>query len=100
MPVDVAQVGLEAVHAPHQAAAVHLELGLARAPGADAAGLLGEGDAPAAQPGQAVAQQGQLDLGLALGAPGVLGEDVEDDRRAVDGRAPEQLLEVALLGRA
>src|SRR5581483_578228 len=34
-----------------------------------------------------------------LGA-GVLGEDVEDHRRAVDGGAAEQLLEVAALGRA
>ena len=38
----------------------------------------------AAQPGQPVAQQGQLDLGLALEGVGVLGEDVEDHRGAVD----------------
>ena len=55
---------------------------------------------PPPQPGQPVAQQGQLDLGLALLAGGVLGEDVEDHRGAVDGRAAEDLLEVALLGRA
>ena len=53
----------------------------------------------APQPGQAVAEQGQLDLGLALLAAGVLGEDVEDHRGAVDGGAPEQLLQVALLRR-
>ena len=61
-------------------------------------GQLGVG--AAAQAGQAVAQQGQLDLGLALERVGVLGEDVEDHRGAVDGRAPEQLLQVVLLGRA
>ena len=54
--------------------------------------------APAPQPGQAVAQQGQLHLGLALLAAGVLGEDVEDHRGAVDGGAAEDLLQVALLG--
>ena len=97
--LDLAQVGLQPVHAPHQAAAVHLELGLARAPGPDATGLLAEGRAPAPQAGQPVAQEGQLHLGLALGAAGVLGEDVEDHRRAVDGGAPEQLLQVAVLGR-
>ncbi len=55
--------------------------------------------APAPQPGQPVAEQGQLDLGPAFGGAGVLGEDVEDHRGAVDGRATQDLLEVALLGR-
>ena len=98
--IDLAQVGLQAVHAPHQPPAVHLELGLARTPGADPTGLLAQAAAPPPQAGQPVAQQGQLDLGLALGTAGVLGEDVEDHRRAVDGGAPEHLLEVPLLGRA
>ena len=82
------------------APAVDLELGLARAPaGADATGLLGEPGPAPPQAGQAVAELGQLDLGLALVAVGVLGEDVEDHRGAVDRRAPEQLLQVELLGR-
>ena len=68
-------------------------------PARHAAGLLGQRDAAAAEAGQPVAQQGQLDLGLALLAGGVLGEDVEDHRGAVDGGAAEQLLEVVLLGR-
>ena len=81
--------------------AVDLELGLAATlAGADAAALLGEGLALAPEAGQAVADLGQLDLGLALEAVGVLPEDVEDHRGAVDGRSAEQLLEVALLGRA
>jgi hypothetical protein len=50
-------------------------------------------------PPQPVAQQGQFHLGLALGAAGVLGEDIEDHRGAVDGGAAEQLLQVAVLGR-
>ena len=100
--VDVAQLGLELVDATDEAAAVDLELGLARAPGADAAAPAGcESLRPCpAQAGQPVAQLGQLDLGLALLAVGVLGEDVEDHRGAVDGGAPEQLLEVELLRRA
>ncbi len=97
--LHLAQVRLQPVHAPHQAPAVDLELRLARPPGPDATGLLAQRAAPAAQPGQPVAQQRQLDLGLALGAAGVLGEDVEDHRGAVDGGAAEDLLEVPLLGR-
>ena len=104
--VDLAQVALELVDAAHDAPAVDLELGLTRAPGTDAgaargrhaAGLLGERAGPAPQPRQPVAELGQLDLRLALLAVGVLGEDVEDHRGAVDGRAAEQLLEVELLG--
>ena len=64
-----------------------------------AARLLRERLAPAPEPRQPVPQQRQLDLRLALLAGGVLGEDVEDHRGAVDGGAPEQLLEVELLGR-
>ena len=96
---QAAQVALEAAHAPDQAPAVHLELRLARSPGADAAGLLGQGQAPTPQARQAVAQLGQLDLGLALLGGGVLGEDVQDHRGAVDGRAAQELLQVARLGR-
>ena len=66
----------------------------------DAAGLLGRAAPPrAAQPRKPVLEQGQLHLGAALGGAGVLGEDVEDHRGPVDGRAPEDLLQVALLGR-
>jgi hypothetical protein len=93
------QLPLQAGHASQQAPAVDLELRLARSTGADATGLLREGAPAAAQARQAVAQQGQLDLRLSFLAAGVLGEDVEDHRRAVDGRASEDLLEVALLRR-
>ena len=70
------------------------------APGTDPASLLAERGAPPAQAGQAVAQQGQFDLGLAFGRTGVLGEDVQDYRRSIDGRPPQDLLQVPLLGRA
>ena len=48
---------------------------------------------------EVVLELGELDLELALGGVGVVGEDVEDDRRAVDHRHAELLLEVALLAR-
>src|ERR1019366_2462642 len=72
-------------------AAVGLDLRLARSPGADPAAsgdpparLPGQRLAPATEPGQQVFQLGQLDLRLALLAPGVLGEDVQDQRGPVD----------------
>ena len=85
------------MHASLDAPAVDLELGLARTAGADAAGLLAELDAATTQARQPVAQLRQLDLHHPLLARGVLGEDVEDQRHAVDDVAPEQLLQVALL---
>ena len=69
-------------------------------PAADATALLRQlrvGATP--QPRQPVAQQRQLDLRLALQRVRVLGEDVEDDRGAVDRGAAEHLLQVVLLRR-
>ncbi len=100
LAADVPELALEVVDVALDAPPVDLELGLAGAsPGADATGLLGQPGAAPPQAGQAVPVLGQLDLGLALEARGVLGEDVEDHRGAVDGRPPEQLLQVELLGR-
>ena len=96
--VEAPQVGLEAGHAADQTAPVDLEGRLSRTTGADPTGLLAERPAPAPQPGQPVAQEGQLDLGPTLGGAGVLGEDVEDHRGPVDGRPTEDLLQVPLLG--
>ena len=48
---------------------------------------------------QVVLELRQLDLELPLGAHGVLGEDVEDQLRAVDHARVERVLEVALLRR-
>ena len=41
----------------------------------------------------------ELDLELALGADGVLGEDVEDQLRAIDDARRERVLEAPLLRR-
>ena len=80
-------------------AAVGLDLGLARAPGADPAPEPLEVGPQAPHPRQVVLELGQLDLELALGRVGVVGEDVEDDRGAVDHRHAQRRLEVALLAR-
>ena len=87
------------------AAAVGLQLGLTgtaqthaavRATG-PATGLPGQRRAPAAQPREEVVELGELDLRLALLGPGVLGEDVQDQRGAVDHLDLEPLLQVAQL---
>ena len=51
------------------------------------------------QPRQVVLERGELDLEAALLCPGVAGEDVDDQRRAVQHLAVEQPLEAALLVR-
>ena len=95
------EFGLELVHPPSKPTAVGLQRLLARtASGAsEATGLLGERPAAALQSGRQIAKLGQLDLGLALLARGVLGEDVQDHRSTVDRGAAEQLLQLELLGR-
>ncbi len=79
--------------------AVGLDLALARAPGADpTAEALEVGPQPS-HAGHVVFELGQLDLQFALGRVGVVGEDVEDHRGAVDHGDAERRLQVALLAR-
>src|SRR6478609_3337667 len=87
-------------------AAVELDLRLtgstrtdALTTGDAATGLTGHRLTPATQAGQEVLQLGQLDLRAALAALGVLGEDVEDQRRAVDDLHLDDVLERAPLAR-
>ena len=85
-------------------AAVGLDLRLARAARADAAHAAPRAQTLEVRPQAAharhvVLELGELDLHLALGAVGVVGEDVEDHRGAVDHRQLERRLEVALLAR-
>src|SRR3954447_18211741 len=104
--LDVVELAAQRGDAVARQAAVGLDLALAWASGADAAV-----DAPgaealevrpqAAHAGEVVLELRELDLELALRRVGVVGEDVEDDRGAVDDRhRVERLLEVALLARA
>ncbi len=80
-------------------AAVGLDLGLPRSARPDPAAEALEVRPQAAHAGEVVLELGELDLELALGRVRVVGEDVEDDRRAVDHRHAGLLLEVALLAR-
>ena len=82
--------------------AVGLDLGLARAPGADPAVDTSRAEALEVRPQpphprEVVLELRELDLELALGGVSMRGEDVEDDRRPVDHRDAERGLEVALL---
>ncbi len=87
-------------------AAVELDLRLTGSARADAltagdaaTGLAGHRLTPATQARQEVLQLGQLDLRPALAALGVLGEDVEDQRGAVDDLDLDDVLERAALAR-
>ena len=85
-------------------AAVGLDLGLARAARADAADAAAGAETlevrpQAAHAGHVVFELGELDLHLALGGVGVGGEDVEDQRGAVEHRDVQRGLQVALLAR-
>ena len=80
-------------------AAIRLELRLTRATRADPAAEALEVLPHPAHAGQVVLELGELDLELALGADGVLGEDVEDELRPVDDASLERVLEQSLLRR-
>ena len=95
---ETEEIAFELLHAPQQTPAVDLELGLARSTRADPRALLAELETTAAQTRQPVAELRELDLYRAFLARRVLGEDVEDERDAIDDVDREQLLEIALLG--
>ena len=92
------ELHLELADPAHDTAAVHLELRLARSPRADPTSLLGESDTLSSKAREPVAAEGELNLRLTFRGVGVLGEDVEDHRSAVDGGPTEDLLKIALLG--
>ena len=98
------EIALEPRDAREDPPAVDLELGLAGTAGTDESAacaatctLLAELLALPAQAGESVAQLRELDLHHAFLAACVLGEDVEDQRDAIDDVDLEQALEVALL---
>ena len=93
------EVTLQAGNALLHAATVHLELGFAGAPRADAAGLARKVRPHAGQPREKILQLGQLDLQAPLAAAGAAGEDVEDELRAVENLARGDAFEVPPLRR-
>src|SRR5699024_8157051 len=85
-------------------AAVGLDLGLTgttqtHATVTSASGLPGQRVTPAAQSWQQVVELGEFDLGLALAASGVLGEDVQDEGGAVDDLDIHHVLQLDQLAR-
>ena len=80
-------------------ATVGLELGFAfAADGSGGTALPGKVGPEAGQPRHQVLELGQLDLQLAFAGARALGEDLEDQRGAVEQLALEDLLQVAALG--
>ena len=87
------QLLLQTVDALADVAAVALQFGFAGAAGTDAAALPGKADAHAGKPGQKILILGQFDLQPALPGLCPLGEDVEDQRAAVEYRHAQNILQ-------
>ncbi len=94
-----AEAILEQRYTPPREPAVGLELALTRAPCAHAPAEALEVLPQATHAREVVLELRQLDLELALGGDGVLGEDVEDQLRAVDDARLQGVLEPPLLRR-
>ena len=84
-------------HFPANGPPVGLELGLARAPRADAAAQALQVLPLAHEAREQIGKLGQLDLELALHGPRPLGEDVQDEGGAIDDLEAERPPEVSLL---
>src|SRR6266498_4854273 len=95
---DVFQFVFEQRDAFAHAAAVDFELGFAGSAPADAAHQPGHLGAAAGQPRQQVLQLRQLDLNASLGGLRALGEDVQDQLRAVENLQVGGLVDGAHLG--
>ena len=101
LALDLDQAVLGALDGVADHAAVEFDLRLARAAAPADAALLPLQVAPAAhQPGAEVLQARQFDLQLAFVAARALGEDFQDQQRAVVHRQADGALQVALLHRA
>src|SRR5712692_8824278 len=95
---ELAELVLQNLYAVRDQAPVDLELRLAHSPEKAFASALPLQMRPAAhQPRRRVLELRKLHLELALVTLGALGEDVQDQTRAVDDRAAERLLQIALL---
>ena len=95
--LELLQIALQIVDALADAPAIHLQTRFAGAAGADAAAQTGHGRALTGQPGQAILHLRQLHLQLALGGLGALGEDVQNQRRAVDDLHAQRVFQIPLL---
>jgi len=98
-PGGIGEQPFDLAHPLEDAAAVGLQLRLSGPPGPDAGAEAAHLRSSTAKAGKAVPVLGELDLQHALLRVGMLGEDVEDQRDAVDDVATERPLEVPLLRR-
>ena len=97
---ELAQVAFETLDPAEQPPPIDLELRLTRAAGADATTLLAELGTATAQAREAVTKLRELDLHRTVLAGRVLGEDVEDQRDAVDDVDVEQASRAFVAARA
>ena len=91
------QLAADAGDAILHAAAVGFELGFTVTPHADAARLPGQVTPEARQPREEMLKLREFNLELAFAGAGALGEDVENERGAVEHLAFEDFLEIAAL---
>ena len=96
---DVVEIGADLLDPFADEPTVGLELALAGPSRADPATRARQVRPHPRQPRQVVLQRGELDLEPALLGPRVAGEDVDDQRGAIEHLAVEELLEAALLVR-
>src|SRR5207237_3209442 len=96
---EPAQASPQQRDAPTRQAPIGLELRLTRASRPDSTAQALEVLPQAAHAREVVLELRELDLELALGAHGMVGEDVEDHGSAVEHGHADLLLEVALLPR-
>src|ERR1039457_4447075 len=91
------QILLDFLDAAVDAAAIGFQLRLTGAARADAAARPGHLDAPAGQARQQIIQLREFHLQAALTRARAMGEDIQDELRAIDDAARKLLLQVALL---
>src|SRR3989304_1765753 len=97
MTAELLQIAADPGHASADGPTVGFQLGLAGATRADAAPQSREIGSPTNRAGEQVVELGQFNLELAFPRLRALGEDIEDQRGAIDGLAPRQLFEAPLL---
>ncbi len=99
LAAELDEPALEDRHPSPRESAVSLELGFPRASSSHSPAEPLEVLPHPTHSGEVVLELRELDLELPLGAHGVLGEDVEDELRAVDDAGLKCVLEQALLCR-
>ena len=95
---DLGQLLLQLGNSGPDVATIRLQLGLTRAPGANAAALPGQADSHTGQAGKQIFVLSQLHLEPSLCGLGPLGKDVQNQGAAVQNRYAQELLQHPNLG--